>query len=106
LALHPGISVYQTDDLEFGISVGDEKFRVILDDADVEEEERGQGSRLGKRKAPEKVATAADVLDVCLAALADSSLADHITDLTTDGGSDDCEAIFTVGKTDFVLKVR
>lgn len=97
-----GISVVLNDDTSYTVS---------LDDADVDDDEKGDGRTLDDddfKKPVMLVEDHMDVLDVCLCALAaDPDCLAGIKDLTTDGDNKDSEAIFDTPEDGYlVLKVR
>lgn len=90
----------------------EDEFTITVDDADVEDDEMGDGSTLpaGRSfvKLIDKDTEHGDLLDACLDAIAqDPELQPLVEDLTTDGDGKDCEAIFDLAGYGYVtLKVR
>jgi hypothetical protein len=107
----PGVAVTeeQGNPWAFGVRAGDGvQLRVTLDEADVGEDEGGEGRPLDMDlEAPERVGGPFDALAVLLAALArDGAVAGLIDDVTTDGDGRDCEAVFRLGGAFRRLAVR
>lgn len=74
---------------------------------DIEADEIGKGSVLEDYPMPEKVKDHTDLLDLALSAISRIENRPVISDLTTDGDHNDCEAIFRVGdERYYTLKVR
>lgn len=109
LEAHSDTSPAEIVDDHFRVFVADDDWTVSIDEADVEDDEEGNGNLLTEMTCPMPVCIDyhTDVLDVCLAALRNSPIADQISDVTTDGDHKDCEAIFKVKDEGYMtLKVR
>ncbi len=93
------------------VMLGDE-FTITVDDADVEDDETGDGTTLMPGRSFVKLIDSdtehSDLLDACLDAIAQNpELQPLVSDLTTDGDHKDCEAIFDLDGYGYVsLKVR
>jgi hypothetical protein len=83
-------------------------YNIYLDCAFEDDVDKNDRPMSRDYKTPKKIKDHTQVLDVCLAALAaDKEIVESINDLTTDGGSDDCEAIFNFAEEGYlILKIR
>jgi hypothetical protein len=106
----PDVHVEDIDEDSFTVTLMDESvYTIILDEADVEEDEEGDGCLLSPDKHEKSRFDAeqfslydhTNVLDVCLAAMAhNAEIRAAVSDLTTDGDGWNCEAIFKLAETD------
>lgn len=105
------LSVEVVDEEELSVTLPDgEEITLSLDfDWDVDEIDEGTGQDLCSFK-PVQIEDdwwcKADVLYSCLAALAQSEVGKNITDVSVDGGTSDCEALFCWDGDYVALKVR
>lgn len=106
------VVVESADSFNFVVTINEteDSYRVTIDDADVEEDETGDGRKLSDfaLAEPKKIIDHTQILDVCLIAMkADAEIKEAVNDLTTDGDGSDCEAIFEAGDEGYLkLKVR
>ncbi len=97
----------------FHVTMDGTTFNVIVDDFDNDGEDTDKGSTLSRREHVKMLDQDSphphgDILDACLDAISQNEeIRFKIRDLTTDGDSKDCEAIFDVeGYGYVILKVR
>lgn len=83
-------------------------YNICLDSADVDDDVNENRPMTRDYKMPKNIKDHTQIMDACLAALAaDEEIVESISDLTTDGGSDDCEAIFNFAEEGYlILKIR
>lgn len=99
----------EVEDTQIAVTLEDgTKYTVELEETPVDAEDRGDGNTLDEiEPIIKKPESHAEILDVCLLAMKNSGRCrEAIEDLTTDGDGNDCEAIFTVDETYYILKVR
>ncbi len=104
-----GLHIYDVGDDRLGVRLpnGDEISLFLDYDVDVEEDEVGDGGDWTTHGMQvEQIEDGSDLLSACLAAISVSPLGPQITDISTDGGTDDCEAIFCWDGDYVALKVR
>ncbi len=84
-----------------------EKFEIIYDDeVVVEDDEASGGDWYSHGFEVEHINDCYDLLQACLGALSVSDVGKEITNISTDGGADDCEAIFCWNDDYVALKIR
>lgn len=89
------------------VYIGSDSWKIQLEETEIDPEERGKGNspKIEEFKSPMTLKDHCKILDLCLAVLV-QELCPFISDLTTDGDNSDCEAIFRLWDTYWILKIR